>query len=377
MRCSSSTVQGVSGNQACSTHSPWRHTERGCVVRLDARDLLPSPDGVRRGLDGALRERLGDSRDESVRTVVLLDSYERLAALDDWIREQLLPDLPADAVTVLAGRLPPGAGWRADAAWRDLLRVIALRNLSPEEGREYLRRCGVAEAVHERLLAVSYGHPLGLSLLADQVVRHGSSRPGRRLARPRADPRPSIPRHGARPSQREALEACALARVTTESLLRAALDSADVREVFDWLRDLSFVESGPNGLFPHDLARDVIDRDLRWRDPDNYQIIFRRVQAHLQDQLLTSDPDQRVQGIFDVKFVFRNLPSVVSPVDWQAWGSHVPVPARPEDHAEILDLVRRHEGDDSASIADIGSPGNHTGSWCCAIRGVRCVASSL
>ena len=129
------------------------------------------------------------------------------------------------------------------------------------------------------------------------------------------------------------------------------VDSADVRGVFDWLRDLSFVESGPNGLFPHDLARDVIDRDLRWRDPDNYQIIFRRVQAHLHDQLLTSDPDQRVQGIFDVKFVFRNLPSVVSPVDWQTWGSHLPVPARPEDHAEILDLVRGHEGDDSASIA--------------------------
>ena len=55
------------------------------VVRLDARDLLPSPDGVRRGIDRARRDSIGKSRDESLRMVVLLDSYERLEALDDWI----------------------------------------------------------------------------------------------------------------------------------------------------------------------------------------------------------------------------------------------------------------------------------------------------
>ena len=36
--------------------------------------------------------------------------------------------------------------------------------------------------------------------------------------------------------------------------------------LFEWLRGLSFVESGADGLFPHDLARDVLDADLRWRD---------------------------------------------------------------------------------------------------------------
>ena len=154
------------------------------------------------------------------------------------------------------------------------------------------------------------------------------------------------------PQQRQALQTCALARVTTEPLLRAALDSADVGGVFDWLRDLSFVEPGPDGLFPHDLARDVIDRDLRWRDPDSYQLVFRRVQTHLQDRLLASAGAERLQGIFDVKFVFRNLPSVLSPIDWQAWGTHVPVSAQPEDRTAILELVCRHEGEESAAIAE-------------------------
>ena len=75
-------------------------------------------------------------------------------------------------------------------------------------------------------------------------------RPGRRLSRPGGD---LVRRFlGTVPDleQRQALVACALARVTTEPLLRAALDAADVRDAFDWLRDLSFVEAGPDGLFP-------------------------------------------------------------------------------------------------------------------------------
>ena len=182
---------------------------------------------------------------------MLLDSYERLAVLDDWVREELLPDLPVKAVTVLAGRLPPGPGWRADPGWRDLLRVLALRNLTPEEGRDYLRRCGVPEPLHGRLLEVSYGHPLGLSLLADQVLRHDSPN----IAVDSPDLVATLVQRflGTVPDleQRRALEVCALARVTTEPLLRAALDVADARDLFDWIRRLSFVEAGPAGLFPH------------------------------------------------------------------------------------------------------------------------------
>ncbi|MDN5750464.1 MAG: hypothetical protein L0H64_18465, partial [Pseudonocardia sp.] len=73
---------------------------------------------------------------------------------------------------------------------------------------------------------------------------------------------------------RGALEVCALASVTTEALLRAVLGRADVHEEFGWLRGLSFVEAGPDGLFPHDLGRDVLDADLRWRDPDGYARVF-------------------------------------------------------------------------------------------------------
>jgi energy-coupling factor transporter ATP-binding protein EcfA2 len=116
------------------------------VVRLDGRDLVPSPPAVLQAL-GAVDAPEGEDAiaglSDSGRLVVLVDTYERLGPLDDWMRNQLLPRLPATALTVVAGRTPPGSAWRADPAWRELSRVVSLRNLSPEESRQYLRACGV------------------------------------------------------------------------------------------------------------------------------------------------------------------------------------------------------------------------------------------
>ena len=228
------------------------------VVRLDGRDLLPSPPAVLQALGGALELPGGEGAIAGLadggRLVVLVDTYERLGPLDDWVRTWLLPRLPATALTVVAGRAAPGSAWRADPAWRELLRVVSLRNLSPEESRQYLRACGVEPARHDQLVELAHGHPLGLSLLADVVVRGGEAV---------ADPLTPdlvgtllrrfveiVPDGG----HRRALEGCALARVTTEALLREVLGLEDAHELFTWLRELSFVESGPEGVFPHDLA---------------------------------------------------------------------------------------------------------------------------
>jgi hypothetical protein len=68
------------------------------------------------------------------------------------------------------------------------------------------------------------------------------------------------------PRHRLALEVCAHANVITETVLRSVLGD-EAGELFTWLRTLSFVEEGPYGLFLHDMVRDALDADLRWRDP--------------------------------------------------------------------------------------------------------------
>jgi hypothetical protein len=325
------------------------------VVRLDGRDLLPSPPAVLEALQGVLEVPDGEGAivgpPGSGRLVVLVDTYERLGPLDDWVRTGLLPRLPSTALTVVAGRRPPGSAWRADPAWRELLRVVSLRNLSPEDSRQYLHACGVDPARHDRLVELAHGHPLGLSLLADVVVRGGETA---------ADPlTPDLVGTLLRrfvevaPSRlhRRALEVCALARVTTEALLRDALGLEDAHQLFAWLRELSFVESGPEGVYPHDLARDALEADLRWRDPDGYRRVFRGIRSHVNGRLQTSRGQEQQRAIADAKYLFRRLPGVRSPVDWDVWGQQYPEPARPEDREAILALALAWEGAASAAIA--------------------------
>jgi hypothetical protein len=143
------------------------------VVRLDGRTLEPTPPAVLEVLRASLDVPDGDATItcDHGRVVLLFDTYERVAQLDDWVRMRLIPRLPASAVTVLAGRAPPDPAWRTDSGWGDLLRIVSVRNLTLAETREYLVAAGVDESLHERIVAASHGHPLGLSLLTDLVSR--------------------------------------------------------------------------------------------------------------------------------------------------------------------------------------------------------------
>lgn len=240
-------------------------------VRVDARHLALG--------QGAPPVPAGD-----VPAVLLIDTYELLASVDDWIREHYLPSLPASCLVVIAGRRAPGPRWRADPAWRNLMRVVALGNLSPEEGHAYLTAQDVPGQMHDRLLTISRGHPLTLSLMADAVRRGATPRTlsdlpdvvGALLAQ-MIDEVPSS-RH------RTALEVCALVVVTTEDLLRAMADG-DAGELFAWLRTQPFIDESPYGLYPHDVVRDAITADLRWRAPSRYADLYRRKLAVYHDQI--------------------------------------------------------------------------------------------
>jgi len=217
------------------------------VVALDGRGIDPSPAGFLSALGSALGLAPDMPPLEGLARrppgVLLVDTYEALTPLDGWLRETFLPELPGETLVVIAGRNPPASAWRTEPGWRDLVRVVSLRNLRPDESRAYLRRRGVPEEHHAAALDATHGHPLALSLVAD-VLAHDASSPMVSLAQERDVVRVLLERfaQGA-PSDRHrrALEACAHMRVTTESLLVEALDVAEgeAHEVFAWLCDLS------------------------------------------------------------------------------------------------------------------------------------------
>jgi AAA ATPase domain len=325
------------------------------VARLDGRDIDPSPVGVTEALEPVLDVPAGGqpvaARSDDRRLVLLIDTYERLRPLDDWFRTRFLPRLPASTLTVLAGRDRPDPAWRAESGWADLMRQVSLRNLDPDAGRRLLEVAGVQPDLHDRILRVTHGHPLALALLADVVARGGDAS---------TDDLPLDVVHAMLPRfvetvpdarHRHALETCAVAHSTDEALLRDVLGDEDVHDVFEWLRDLSFVDTAPDGLYPHDLARDVLDADLRWRDPAGYRQVFDKVRRHNLAQVRASTGRPQQRAIFDLKFLFRGARFASSPVDWRSWGAYYPDRLQPAEHEAVLHLIKRWEGEESALIA--------------------------
>ena len=327
-------------------------------VHVDARNIEASP----RGFLHALGESLGLPQTDSAldrlgqedAIVLTVDSCDALTPLEPWLRQKFLPLLPGRGVVVMAGRYPPSADWPADPALGAIFHALPLRNLSPADSRALLCDRHVPEAQHDAVLNFTHGHPLALVLVADVISHAGSdvhftpeSAPNvvrELLARLIA----TVPtsRH------RRALEACAQVRVATEALIGAALDDRDPSELFDWLRGLSFIEQTAEGVFPHDLAREVLDADFRWRDPDGYLEMHRRIWRHLRQKLVAATGRVRQRVFFDKLYLHRASATGVRYHDYATLGKIYGEMAGPDDRATIIDTVRRHEGVESARIAE-------------------------
>jgi hypothetical protein len=341
--------------------------EKTPAYYLDARNLEPTPDSFLAALTSAMglapdQSSLQILSTQTDRRVVLVDTYETLVPLDSWLRDVFLPQLSENTLVVLAGREPPSAAWQADPGWQSALHVLPLRNLSPEESRAYLDKCNIPAKEHEAVLNFTHGHPLALSLVGDVFAQ----RPGLHF-QPDAAPdivKTLLERFVQKvpgPAHRAALEAAAMVRVTTEALLatmlRPANSSADAtsdqsaHELFEWLRGLSFIETSREGLFPHDLAREALLTDLRWRNPDWYKELHDRSRNYYASRIQQTRGLEQQRILYDYVFLHRDNPVIRSMMEWQSGTLIAPDALRAEDRAACVAIVRQHEGTESAKIA--------------------------
>jgi ATP/maltotriose-dependent transcriptional regulator MalT len=226
----------------------------------------------------------------------MIDTFERCGQLEGWLREQFLPQLPEGVLVALAGRQPPEPAWRFDPSWSGALLVHGLGDLSLPEADQLLESRGVPVGVRECVLTFAGGHPLTLSRAADTARRCDSA-----ASRGRAGDEvlqtllteliETVPS----PDHRMALHVCAHADTTNEQLLRAVVpgnNTAHVNpaELFAWLRTQRFIMSGPGGLFPHDTVREMLDNDLRSRDPAAYADMHHKVAEFVLGSLAARAP---------------------------------------------------------------------------------------
>src|ERR1044071_3830442 len=333
-------------------------------IYLDARHIDLSPDAFIKSLGMLLGQHNGTSIPDlldasSQRTVILIDTYEVLTPLDAWLRTSFLPQLPDTVLTVMAGRNAPDAAWQGDSGWQDLVRIISLRNLSQEEGRALLNKRGLPADHQQRILEFTHGHPLALSLVAEVFSQRGHVG-----LHPEESPdvvktlMERFVQQVPGPAHRTALEACALVRVTTETLLgemlgmpTSGLASEGVHTLFEWLRELSFIESSAEGIFPHDLARETLTTDLRWRNPDWYVELHNRARKYYTDRLNQTSGLAQQRLMLDTVFLHRDNAVIRSFFDWQTTGSMIPYGLEEDDLPALEKMVRDHEGEESARLA--------------------------
>ncbi len=328
---------------------------------LNARDISNAPETLLDKLAGPAEGEaggqavFGTTQSAAGRRVVFLDEYETLAPSDAWIRTGLLPSLSASTLVVLSGKRSLPAPWHTDPGLSRILRKMPLRNLTAAESREYLRQCAVPDQRREALITFAHGHPLALSLLADASLQHFD------YASERATPDiiallldrflQDVPsdRH------RLAIEAASVVNVMTEGLLAAMLGDAAAHDLFSWLQERSFVECGARGIFPHDIVRQTVVADLKWRDPERFATFLERARRFYTHLLSNGGGPAHEQVLTDYMFAHRHNP-LIEPYynqlieQWGGRGALRREEAADEDYGELRAIVERHEGEASAKL---------------------------
>ncbi len=250
-------------------------------------------------------------------TVVLLDRTERLGPLEAWWWHTVVPALPDDCLVVTGSRRPPPREVR-EPGWRDLVRVLPLRNLPPADSARLLRDRGVPDDVDVTdLVRATHGHPLALVIAADEYVERdgaglATAEPSVLVDHPDAAARllGSFVDDVAGPLQRRALHVTGHARRVDRALLMAVLevDEPTADDLLEWLRGRPYAESHADGLSVHDVVRDALDRDLRWRDREAFAVLHRQIRDVALDRMAHSQGRDHAQAAADLLFLHRGNP---------------------------------------------------------------------
>lgn len=248
----------------------------GSVV-LDCREIEPTARGFLQALGAALGRDEADLGELAKslaslgrKTAVALDTFENLGLIDTWLRQTFVPAMPETVLTIIASRQSPNPGWVTAPGWHGLFHEIKLSELPDDDAREMLESRGLAAAQAERARRFARGYPLALELAAAAL----RAQPDLKVT---SGPPPAVLQQltravvaGLPTDVTEAVEAASTVRRLTEPVLKALLHAPDIRDVYEQLRMLPFVDAMDEGLVLHDVVREACASELAARDPERH-----------------------------------------------------------------------------------------------------------
>jgi hypothetical protein len=334
-----------------------RLLDRGVPFRsIDCESAPPTPAGFL----GALGEALGrlvpsvKAAAEAIselgpRVVLALDQYEKFRLLDGWVRQELLPDLPAAARLFLFARDAPVDAWQNTPGWASLVEILRLGPLDDASALSLLALRGAPLPSRARLARLAKGHPLALELAARSVEGREDLALSDLESEHVIEGLAPMFLHEVDDALRPVLEAACLVRRATKSVLAAMVPDVFDESRFDALQSLPFVQAAPDGLVVHETVRSAVEASLRALDPGRHQALRGRAWTCLRKELERAPRQQLWRYVADVLYLADRpeIRDAFFPGDGKIYGLET---ARPGDGDAILELVRAHDPDDLDGI---------------------------
>jgi DNA-binding CsgD family transcriptional regulator len=321
------------------------------TVVVDGREVEPTPATVLAHIASVLGlgstatlEEAADAMAAASIVALVVDSYERFGVVDGWLRNRLLPSLPARTTTVLVGRNPPNVAWRTSPGWRQLVVDLLVGPLTEAGAAQLVERKGLTGDRAERARRFGHGHPLALELACEALVRHPDLVVGDAPLAEVVEELVEVLFDDLDPDLRDVVEAASVLRRITVPALAAVLerDEAAVEPYWVALRDLPFATVRPDGVELQPVVQDVTATRLELRDPGRARELRRRA---ARAALTTVQHAPGWAATADLLHLVQN-PVVRSAFIPPAGAQHPVETATATDLPDVLAITERHLGAD-------------------------------
>jgi hypothetical protein len=267
--------------------------------------------GVETALTQSLSSDLRTAQTHSAQPLTLLiDTYEEMEGLDDWVCRTLMPALPNGVKVVVLGRnaLP-----KVNFDWQEFgvaLETVDLPELAEGDAKAFLVHHGLRDAAAlDQIYRFTGGYPLLLVLVVHLAREVGgwqhlgaleSAADRDRVATQLLE---RILREERVQEVRAFLEKGVVARWFNPEIVSVVLDlnPEEGRAIYSKLERHSFVERHPNGLKFHDKIRELLLARLKFNPPE-YNLVVQRLTDYFAEKsgVVRTDPAPDATAKYEV-----------------------------------------------------------------------------
>ncbi|HLP88833.1 MAG TPA: tetratricopeptide repeat protein [Nostocaceae cyanobacterium] len=248
---------------------------------------------------------------EKVSIALFFDTYENTGEfLDHWLRDTLegnYGNLPLNILIIIAGRKELDKNlW---AVYDGVLARFPLEAFTEEEAKQYLTRKGITNNnLVEIILHLSGRLPLLVAMLADAKPTDTNQ-----VIEPSNDAVERFLKWIDDPKKRQIALDAALSRCLNRDVIAKLRTEEEADELFNWLKETSFVNERTDGWVYHDVVRTQMLRNKRLTSPQSWADLHGKLAEyydHLRNELQLEEENKYSDAIwqnYTLHFLYHRL----------------------------------------------------------------------